>query len=289
MTEINTQPLIKLGLTALEAATYAHLLENSPATGYGVAKGIRKPVANVYKAIESLYEKGAIDIEGGKKRLCRAVPFEELLESLDRRFQERREVARIEMSRLKAPRPDDRIYLLRTVDQVLSRFQSMLAQSRDVAMLDLFPFAAEKLRAHIETAAARGVQVVVKVYRPIQIEGADLIIDHQGDSKIHKWPGQWANGVIDCEEHLVAFFSDDGSRVHQAVWSGSPYISWIYYCGFVHELMSSHLDQGFSGRKSRAELESIFRRHIDLISPEAAGSRSLMTNLRQSADRNPEK
>src|SRR5262245_33241006 len=73
-------PVSALGFTELEAATYAYLVQHSPATGYRIAHGIGKPIANTYKAIESLARKGAVVIEQTGNRLCRAVSPEEVLE-----------------------------------------------------------------------------------------------------------------------------------------------------------------------------------------------------------------
>ncbi|MDO8629132.1 MAG: helix-turn-helix domain-containing protein, partial [Phycisphaerales bacterium] len=68
------QTLVPLGFTPLEGEVYAILVAESPATGYRVAQAIGKPVANTYKAIESLERKGAIVVDDGESRLCRAVP-----------------------------------------------------------------------------------------------------------------------------------------------------------------------------------------------------------------------
>ena len=86
MQEIDLQPLVDLGLTKLEAEIYTYLLGNSPSTGYGIAKGIGKPAANTYKALESLHNKGAILIDDSETRLCRSVPPDELFDSIERRF-----------------------------------------------------------------------------------------------------------------------------------------------------------------------------------------------------------
>ena len=67
--------LVPFGFTALESEIYVFLLGESPATGYRVAQGINKPAANTYKAIQTLQSKGAILVEEGSSRFCRAVPI----------------------------------------------------------------------------------------------------------------------------------------------------------------------------------------------------------------------
>src|SRR5437764_15136779 len=98
--------LIELGLSGSEAAAYAYLVRHSPATAYKVAKGIGKPVANTYKAIASLEEKGAVLVDDGESRLCRAVPPEEFLARLDRRFRAQRSRAAATPAALQRAAPE---------------------------------------------------------------------------------------------------------------------------------------------------------------------------------------
>src|SRR5262245_11549071 len=79
-----------LGLSGSEAAVYWYLLQHSPATGYRVAQAIAKPVANTYKTIASLEQKGAVVVDDSGTRLCRAVPAEEFLARLENQFKTRR-------------------------------------------------------------------------------------------------------------------------------------------------------------------------------------------------------
>src|SRR5215470_8119557 len=79
-----SQPaLVALGFTAIEASAYAFLVQASPATGYGIARAIGKPVANTYQALQSLRQKGAVLVDGRGRRQWRAVPPGELLARLD--------------------------------------------------------------------------------------------------------------------------------------------------------------------------------------------------------------
>jgi sugar-specific transcriptional regulator TrmB len=78
----NTKILTELGFTALESMIYLALIDNPPMTGYGISKIICKPVANTYKAIESLSAKGAVLCENSGKGLVSAVHPKDLHEIL---------------------------------------------------------------------------------------------------------------------------------------------------------------------------------------------------------------
>src|SRR6185369_9415584 len=101
-----TSALVPFGFTELESAAYTFLLRESPATGYRVAQGIGRAVANTYKAIESLRLKGAVMIEQAEGKLIRAVPPDELLGSLEAEFSRRRRSAARALSSVTAA-PED--------------------------------------------------------------------------------------------------------------------------------------------------------------------------------------
>jgi sugar-specific transcriptional regulator TrmB len=234
--EPGVEALVDLGFTGLEAEVYAFLLRESPATGYRVAQAIGKPAANTYKAIESLEGKGVLLVEEGENRLCRPIPPDELLGRLDRAFAGKRERAARELAFLKQPDADDRVYQLRTREQVLERCRTMLDRSTTTALVDAFPEPMQELRGAVESAARRGVILGVKVYRPIAIEGVDAFVDPHGERSIQSWPGQWVNLVVDGREHLISFLTRDGASVNQAIWSGSAYLSWVYHCALASEI-----------------------------------------------------
>jgi sugar-specific transcriptional regulator TrmB len=248
------QPLVDLGLTSLESEIYAYLLVNSPATGYRVAKDTGKPTANTYKAIQSLRDKGGLIIEDSTNRLCRAVPMGEFLDVLERRFFRLKKEAEKDLSGLKPAPDDERIYYLHTPDQVFERFRQMLRRCEYIALFDLFPLTLDRMRRDIESEASRGIRIAVKVYRQCDIHGVEIVHAQDGEKTIQRWPGQWANGIVDGREHLLAFLSRDGTRVLQAVWSAHTYTSWIYHSSLMYELLHGTLSGRFEERTENTPL-----------------------------------
>jgi len=269
-------PLVELGLTELESEIYAYLIENSPATGYRTARVLGKPTANTYKALASLSEKGAIQAEDGQKRLYRAVPADELLADMERRFKGLKEQAAASLSKLKPSPDDERVYHLHTPGQVFERFRQMLSRCEEVALLDLFPGPATELKSDIEAAVLRGRAVAVKLYEPCDIPGAEVVVDPAGVETLSRWPGRWANGVIDGREHLLSLLSADGQRVHQAVWSSNVYSSWAYHSGLAFELIHPAMIQELNKSDRTPEFKYLFDRWADLRKINAPGYRILM-------------
>jgi sugar-specific transcriptional regulator TrmB len=230
------EPLVALGFTNLEAEIYTFLANESPATGYRIAQALGKPTANTYKAIESLEQKGAIMVDDGATRVCRAIPADELLARLGRDFERRRARAKRTLARLRPDTADDRVYQMRTVEQVFERCRSMLAECRRIALIDIFPEPFAVLRPDIERAAARGVDVALQAYLPVSVAGVDVVVPPSAGDVLDRWPGQQLNVVIDAEQHLLALLESGGRRVLQAVWSQSAYLSCLHHSGLGCEL-----------------------------------------------------
>jgi len=223
------ESLVDLGFTRLEAEAYAWLVQHSPATGYKVAKGINKPTANTYKAIESLQEKGAVMSEQGDNKLCRAVPPEELLDRLAQNFANLRRKAADHLTRLAPSADDDGVYQIQSVDQVRQKLENMIDQAEQLIVLDLFPEAVTWLRDSLLRAARKNVRVALKTYEPTIIEGVDSVFDQRGNDLKKLWPGVVANAAVDGRQCLLSLLSPGGEDVIQAVWSASPFLaqSWL--------------------------------------------------------------
>jgi len=261
------QPLVDLGFNALEAAAYAFLLRESPATGYRVARAIGKPAANTYKAIEALARKGAALVEDGESRLYRAVAPEELLAKLERRFEARKKSALAALKSLRPVRGDDRVYQMDSAEAVLERARRMLAGATRVVLLDLFPESLDALRPDVEAAAARGIEVALKAYRPATVRGATVVVNDGGDGALERWPGQWLNVVADGREHLLALLEPGGAGVLHAVWSGSAYASWVYHCALVAEIFMADVERrARAGEDARGAI-ALYRKHRALDAP----------------------
>ncbi len=270
------QSLTGLGFTELEAEVYVSLLQSSPATGYRVAQSIGRPVANTYKALESLQHKGAVLVDDGASRLCRAVPAEELLAQLERSFQRRRQQAADALASLHGAPEDDRVYQLQSVEQVFERCRRMLEGCEQSAILDVFPKPLGELREAVEAAARRGVHVAIKAYEPVSLTGVDVAVYPQGRLTLRRWPGQWLNLVTDGREHLLAFLTPDMLGLHQAVWSGSAYLSWVYHGAVVAELALAAIQRSLDAGATAKELRQVVAGYQRFFSADLPGARALL-------------
>ena len=258
-----------LGFSEIEALVYAYLVGREPATGYRISHGIGKPTANTYKAIASLVQQGAVQVDEGGSRLIRAVPPDELLAGLEQRARKMREAARAALADRSSDVVDDRVYTLRAPDQVLERARAMLARAREIVLGDLFPGPLEALAGDLAAAASRGVRVVVKVYSPLDVPGVAEVPEADAARALAEWPGQQLSLVVDAEEHLLALLDASLASVHQAVWSRSTFLSCLHHNHVAMEVLHT----AWKGRGSLAGADSLVG--ISLLSSRPSGLRRL--------------
>jgi sugar-specific transcriptional regulator TrmB len=247
------RPLQALGFTEIESLVYAYLVENSPATGYRVSRGIGKQLPNTYKAIETLANKGAIVIEEGEKRLCQAVPPDEMLRALDSRFQEHRREADRELKTLAKPTEYGGIFHLRTVDQVIERGSAMLDRARRIVLCDLFPGPLQILKEALIATAKRDVLVVCRQYGRVQMPGVMTLPLDEPDPALESWLGQQISIVVDAEEHLIGLLTDDMGSVCEAVWSDSTFLSCMHHNHLAAEIQIMKQSSDRAGSDTAAD------------------------------------
>src|SRR5262249_38699194 len=133
-----------------------------------------------------------------------------------------------------------------------------------------------RLRTVITETAARGVRALVKAYEPAQVERAEVVVHPRGHTILKRWPGQWLNLVADGRESLLAFLTRDGTGVHQALWSGSAYLSWVYHGAVGCETILAAIEQSLESGATAAELRQLIRSYQGLFRPNVPGYQALL-------------
>lgn len=275
--------LVALGFTQLEAEIYGVLGDGEPATGYRIAQRIGKPAANVYKALESLHGKGAVLVEDTSTRRVRAVPAKELLASLERDFARRRRRAAGALAKLPRPRADRRVYELGSRDQAFERARTMLRSARSIALIDLGPGPLAELADAITAAAARGVHVALRTEHLAgrELPGVEVtVIPERSPAAVEPWPGEWLTLVTDGVEHMLAVF-DQAGGLHQAIWSNSAFLSWVFHSGVAAEIALDRVWQTAAHGGTRGDIRAVLDGSTALVPPDAIGRRRLIEELRR--------
>lgn len=293
--------LRELGFTDLEARVYLHVLRSGPETGYAIAKAIGKAGANTYKAIESLQEKGAAEVDEGEPRLCRATPPVELIARLRRRTEARLGEAERELERIGGPDDDDGVYQMRDAAQVVERARQMLAGAERTVVIDVFPALARALAAELIAAAERGVAVVGLFYEAIELPGVEVILHADCEAVRKMMAAEHMLLCADASRALLALLDPPGGPgidradapgeagvpgdgfgtsggVRQAVYTSSPFVAWHLHDNLHHQLFTYAVREQTRGEGEVAELlRAVYMRRVAAIAPIATpGWRELL-------------
>ncbi|HVZ94554.1 MAG TPA: helix-turn-helix domain-containing protein [Phycisphaerales bacterium] len=278
--------LTDLGFTPLEAAAYAYLLESAPTTGYQIARAIGKPVANTYKAIESLATKGAllIDEGDGEKRLCRAVAPGELLRGMERAFSARCAAAESSLASLHKKSGDSGVYEIRSREQCFERAREMLARAERVALVDAFPGSMRELREATVECAARGVTVWALAYEPVDLGKARVVLAPE-TKFVRDWIGDQICIAIDAREWLVGLIEGGRDRelgeVMQALWTESVFLASIGYDDLIAQIFTKMTQNHIARGDPIASVKESFESLRPIFTARTAGYEGLVARFRR--------
>ena len=230
--------LAALGFTDFESLLYCELLRHGPQTGYRLANVVAKAPANTYHALKTLAQKGAVLVgdSASDSKTYRAVPPAELLASLGRAFEARREAALDCLNELRTPPAEERVYQFQTVTQVVDRAREMLSNAKEIALFDFFPEIHDLMIESIDAARLRGVVLAGIAYRADHASGT---IPHNPDAEVsitELWPGLNLIIVADGSEMLMAQISRDRTQLLNGIWSDSCFLSASYHSALAAEI-----------------------------------------------------
>ena len=269
----------ELGLNDLESQVYAFLLQHPPMTAYRVGKLLGRATANVYKAIESLARRGAVLVEDGDNRVCRAVPVDEFFEHLKSNFLHSTREAADALSELERPVFDERVYRLESVPALFDRARNMLASADTVVIIDAFPRSLKALKEDIGAAARRGIRVLVKAYAPFDVDGVDVVLGSDPRATFSAWRGEQINLVVDGRELLVALLDAELTRSDQAIWTRSLYMACSLHAGLAAERTLVKLRILVEKDPTLDQLKALVRGHQFLRDGGVPGYKELVARL----------
>ena len=233
--------LIKIGFTQLESEIYLYLLTQGAHTGYAVAKAIGKAVANVYKAIERLAQKGAVEQSSGKNKQCVAVPWRQLITSETKKFNSNKDALTHALTRLPEHQDDEQVYQIKNATQVKEQAVRMVENAEHVILANVEPQAMDWLRESLIEAAARGVEVRIKVYEAVDMPGVIVVLRHNGSQIYGKTKDVQLYLCTDGKEMLNALLTFDTNDVIQAFRSKSALMTLMLYNQLLYELILTEL------------------------------------------------
>ena len=263
----------------VKAQVYVFLLSHKPMTAYGVARQIGKATANTYKAIESLARRGAVLVEDGDNRQCRAVPVESSWRTWNVRFPSVRAQRSKHWHRSSSRRMTSAYTKWNQSHNCWSAAGNDRERAERLITVDAFPNALERIAPDLRDAASRGIAVYVQAYAPIEIEGAHIIVAPMGREAAAYWNSQQLNLVIDGRETLIALLDNELTQIHQALWSNSLYLSCLMHAGMTSEQTIHRLLEARTASDAHRSIHAVLDEHRFFLNTDVPGQKELFARF----------
>lgn len=269
--------LQETGLNRLESAVYLLLCRQSPLTGYRIAQHLGEASANIYKALDHLVAEGAVMVEDTPgTRYFTAIAPKEYLERQKKAFTENCRALEKQMSDVSAQTFNERVYRLETIDQVMERAEDMIANAEEMIVVDVFPRLLERIAPFLTAAAKRGVAVTVNGYNDLPLPGCAVVRKNAADMVLSLFTQDWLSIVVDADKYLLAVVDKEGRRVEHAVWSNSPYLSYVLFSGMAAEIMLGEASRILREQGLAAEIQKANEKLAGLLTPEPPGYQKII-------------
>lgn len=259
--------LRELGLSELEANIYIWLLENKRSTGYKISGQIGKPVANTYKALKSLQNKGAVISDDSKgTTYFDTIPIEEFLNKLENEFKQKREQIIDAVDKLEVQQEPTGIYEIKSKDLVFEKAANMIRSAKNAILIDGFPAPMKTIKQNLSEERAKDLNIYVKNYSGDNIDNVHQLKANFDDLPISELNGQWLVVLKDTKESLIAFFNKDGSELIHCIWTRDPFISFVLFNGSLFEFNFTEVyDQIKSNNSDKmSKIETIVERYKNM-------------------------
>ncbi len=203
-----------LGMTEWESRAYLALLEESPATGYSVAKRSGVPRAKVYEVLTSLERKGAVQVTRGEPLQYGPVPPGELIARVRAQTAHRLDAAEQAIAEhTSRGSRDAAIWDIQGRQQILATAHRLIDGAQHRIMLEIWQADAAELRAGLARAAQRGVEVIAVAYGDPDYQFARVYPHPLTDEVTSGLGGRWLVLSTDDREVIAGIISSgDQSR-----------------------------------------------------------------------------
>lgn len=215
-----------IGFSEYEAKAYVALLQTNPATGYQVSKESGVPRSMIYEVLNKLIARGAaLSSLAERTTLYIAVAPDELLDRLRHEFEEQLDAARRALSSISSPPQMDYVWNIEGGDNILAKARDMIENAEEQVHIGLLPETLPNLRASLERAALRQVEIIINTTAPVQLEGARVVVTPLVLDDVGQLGTQGLMLTADSAQALVSQRLDAADA--RAAWTANPLIAFV--------------------------------------------------------------
>jgi HTH-type transcriptional regulator, sugar sensing transcriptional regulator len=268
MKETIFETLKNLNFTEYEAKAYLTLLEESPLTGYAVAKNSGVPRSRIYEVLDSLAIRGDILVSPGNTPQYTPVPAKELIKNRRRKAEENFELAEKSLAEFERSANDrENIWNITGHNEILHKVKVCILSAKKRILLEVWKEEFEELESELRQAVKRGVNVTIIAYGEIVTDFANVYLHYMGHEITEEYGGRWL--VISGDDSEVVAGIVSLGKDSRAAWTRHvglvmPITEVMIHDLYLMEVMEKHrelLEESFG--ENLVNLRQKFSIHPD--------------------------
>jgi HTH-type transcriptional regulator, sugar sensing transcriptional regulator len=239
--------LSKLGFTEYEAKTYVALLQQSPLTGYAIARVSGVPRSKIYEVLGSLVERGDVLISYGEPTQYSPKPPNELIASRRQMVEKQLSEAENGLDEFANQKlPTDLIWDIRGRDEIFFRLRDVISRAKLRLLVEIWEDDVDELYDALESASQRGIEISVVAYGNPDLPFAHVYTHEPGAAEITRdFGGRWVIVSMDGQEIVTGIVSL--GKESRAAWSAHlgivmPITEEIKHDIYVIIILNKHRD-----------------------------------------------
>ncbi len=257
-----------LNFTEYEAKAYLTLLEESPLTGYAVAKNSGVPRSKIYEVLDNLVIRGDILVSPGNTPQYTPVPAKELIKSRRKKAEENFELAEKSLAVFERSVNDrSNIWNITGRNEIIEKVKESILSAKKRILLEIWSEEFKELETELRQAAKRGVNVTIIAYGEIISDFANVYLHYMGHEITEEYGGRWIVFSGDDSEVVAGIVSL--SKDSRAAWTMHvglvmPITEVMIHDLYLMEIMKKHkelLEESFG--KNLVNLRRKFSIHPD--------------------------
>lgn len=256
MKEKILETLKNLDFTEYEAKAYLALLEESPLTGYAVAKNSGVPRSKIYEVLDSLTMRGDILVSPGNTPQYAPVPARELIKNRRIKAEENFEMAEKAMEQFEhSANERENIWNIKGHNEIIDKVKECITSAKHRILMEIWSEDYAELETELIQAANKGVAVTVVAYGEIVSDFANVYLHDMSGEITEEYGGRWIVLSADDSEIVAGIVSL--GKDSRAAWTMHPGLVMPITEVIIHDLYIAEIM-----KKYREQLEESFGKDL---------------------------